>query len=518
MSVWMNQAMKEPGPAIDLIERMREVLSLDADAPAIEFDDEWYRYGEIRRFIEELSRRLGVIESGGGLAVGILLRNRPAHLAAALAVIMSGNCVVTINPQLPAEPLREDIEQLAVPVIIADVQDWQMPALRHAAEKIGCVGLSITADRGALRLSGVAGLERLSSTAHRAGMAGIAVEMLSSGTTGKPKRIALARRSLSQSLYAAAQAESRDSSKVQLRTSVQLQWLPLAHISGIWNALYALYNGRRLSMLERFNVDQWHRLLVRHRPKFANFPPSALRMVLDRDFPKEDFSSLIAIRTGSAPLDSELAIAFEERYGIPVLQAYGATEFAGGAAGWTLADHRKYAKSKRDSVGRANVGVELRVVDPLSSAVLATGQRGLLEVRTKQIGDGQTWLRTTDLASLDSEGFLYLHGRADNAIIRGGFKVFPDHVEGVLRAHPAIYEASVVALPDPRLGQVPVAALQLQPEAAQPTTDAIDGFLRERLKPYELPVAYVFVKELPRTPSMKVSQPAVRALFEQRTA
>src|ERR1700677_4856332 len=152
INVWTSQIMKEPGPAIDLVERMREVLSLDAEAPAIEFDDKWYRYGEIRRFIEELSRQLGVIEPGGGLAVGILLRNRPAHLAAALAVIMSGNCVVTINPQLPAEPLREDIEQLAVPVIIADVQDWQMPALRQAAEKIGCVGLSISADREALHL------------------------------------------------------------------------------------------------------------------------------------------------------------------------------------------------------------------------------------------------------------------------------------------------------------------------------------------------------------------------------
>lgn len=508
--------MNEPDQAIDLTERIREVLSIDAGAPAIEFEDEWYSYGEIRRFIEKLSTEFATISASEGMAVGILVRNRPAHLAATLATIMNRHCVVTINPQLPPEPLREDIESLRVPVLIADDRDWETPVIREVARQIGCVGFSIASVSGSLRVHRIEGGERVPTKPYRAAMPGIAIEMLSSGTTGKPKRIKLARKSLSQSLYTASKAESRNPNTVELRTSVQLQWLPLAHISGIWNAAYALYNGRRLSLLERFDVDDWHRLLVRHRPKFANFPPSALRMVMDRNFPKEDFASLIAIRTGTAPLDPELAIAFEQRYAIPVLQAYGATEFAGGVAGWTLTDYRKFGNSKRRSVGRANAGVEMRIVDELSFEPLPPGQRGLLEVRTKQIEDGLKWVRTTDLASIDEEGFLYILGRADNAIIRGGFKVFPEQVEAALRAHPAIYDASVVALADPRLGQVPAAALQLQPNAVQPSEEALEKFLRERLKPYELPVSYACVENLPRTPSMKVSQPAVRALFMQR--
>src|SRR5690606_2544128 len=110
-----------------------------------------------------------------------------------------------------------------------------------------------------------------------------------------PKRIKLARTALSQSIFTASMAESRDVTKAQLRSSVQLQWMPLVHIAGTWNSLYALFNGRRIALLERFDVDKWHELLVRHRPRFANFPPSALRMVMERNFPKEDFSSLIAI-------------------------------------------------------------------------------------------------------------------------------------------------------------------------------------------------------------------------------
>jgi len=510
--------MTSDSGAIDLVERFNTVLAIDGAAPAVEFDGKWYSYGEMRAMMQSLQAILSAQGAVQGFAVGMLLRNRPAHLAAELAVIMSGYRAVTINPMLPSAPLREDLEQLRLPVLIADEQDWQSSTVSEAAQKTGSVGISISTRDGKLAVSIVNGLERRTQSDYRETMPGVAIEMLSSGTTGKPKRINLALRALSQSLYTAAKAESRDVRKVELRSSVQLQWLPLVHVAGIWNGMYALYNGRRLALLEKFDVDKWHALLVRHRPRFANFPPSALRMILERNFPKEDFSSLIAIRTGTAPLDHQLATAFEERYGIPVLEAYGATEFAGGVAGWSLEDYRKYGKDKRRSVGRANAGVELRVVDRETFEILPTGQQGLLEVRTKQIEDGLRWVRTTDLASLDGEGFLYIHGRADNAIIRGGFKIMPDHVESVLRAHPAVYEVSVVGLRDERLGQVPVAALQLQPGAPQPSNEELQQFLRTRLKPYEIPTAFAVVTEMPRTPSMKISQPAIAALFQTRVA
>jgi long-chain acyl-CoA synthetase len=500
--------------SVGLEERIRELYALDPTAVAVEYGDHWYNYGELRRIAAELQRLLADLNCETGTAVGFLLRNRPAHLAAAIGVMTARHCIVTINPMIPPAPLAEDIEQLRVPILIADAEDWGNPAVLEAARRIGCVGVTIRTETGSLEIAVRPEMTELSRSGYRAAKPGAAMEMLSSGTTGKPKRIELKLRSLSHSLFSAAAAESRDPRQLELRTSVQLQWMPLVHIAGIWNALYALYNGRRLALLERFDLDDWHRLLVRHRPKFANFPPSALRMVLERQLPKEDFSSLIAIRTGTAPLDPELALAFEKRYGIPVLQAYGATEFAGGAAGWTIQDYRKFGNAKRQSVGRANAGVALRVVDQSSFEPLEANQQGLLEVQTRQVGDGLSWIRTTDLASIDEDGFLYLYGRSDSAINRGGFKVFPDNVEAALRSHPSIYDACVVGMNDSRLGQVPVAALQLQPSESAPSADTLNHFLRERLKPYEIPVAFRVVHELPRTPSLKVSQPAVRALFE----
>src|SRR5690606_26601025 len=116
----------------------------------------------------------------------------------------------------------------------------------------------------------------------------------------------------------------------------------------------------------------------------------------------EDLSSLKAVVSGTAPLDVETWEAFEDRYGIPVLVVYGATEFAGGVAGWTAADRRRYRLEKRGSAGRANPGVELRVVDD-EGTPLPASEIGVLEVRSAQL-QGDTWVRTTDLASLDEDG------------------------------------------------------------------------------------------------------------------
>jgi long-chain acyl-CoA synthetase len=122
-------------------------------------------------------------------------------------------------------------------------------------------------------------------------------------------------------------------------------------------------------------------------------------------------------------------------------------------------------------------------------------------------------VRTSDRAQIDADRFLWIKGRADNAIIRGGFKVHPDEVVGVLQSHPAVLEASVVGLPDRRLGEVPVAALILKAGAARPDDADLAQWVRARLMTYCVPTAFKVVGELPRTPSLKVSTPAVRELF-----
>jgi acyl-CoA synthetase (AMP-forming)/AMP-acid ligase II len=494
----------------NLPERLEAVFSLNPDATAVEQSGRALKYGQISAFIRKLDGVLVEHGHGADVPVGILLRNRPALLASALAVIWTRRCVVTVNPMLPPEPLRRDLANLHVPVLIAEETDWENPVFTQSAQASGALGLLV-------RL-GEAGCEiEVRLPAHGGGgfreqAPGIAIEMLTSGTTGVPKRVKLELESLSRSLWAGSKYESGGGA-VALKGSPALLWMPLVHIGGLWNALYQFYNGRRVTLLEKFDVGVWHDAIVEHGLKFATLPPSALGEVLARNYPREDFASLTAIRCGAAPLDHALAAEFESRYGIPVLEAYGATEFAGGVAGWTIKDHRQFGKSKRKSVGRANPGVELRIVDPQSFEPVGVDVEGLLEVKTKQIGSGLDWIRTTDRARLDEDGFLYILGRADNAINRGGFKIMPDQVEEAIRAHPAVALASVVGIPDDRLGQVPVAAYELAAGATDPDAAEWKLFLSERLKPYEIPVRYRAVAELPRTPSLKVSQVGVRELF-----
>ena len=183
-------------------------------------------------------------------------------------------------------------------------------------------------------------------------------------------------------------------------------------------------------------------------------------------------------------------------------------------AGWTLADFKEHWSAKRGAVGRLNAKVEARIVAPESGDELPVGEQGLLELRAPNVGDGQGWVRTTDLAEIDVDRFLYIRGRHDGAIIRGGFKIMPEDVLKAVQAHPAVREASVVALPDRRLGQVPAVAWIAREGQGHVTGEEIRAWLKEQLLPYQVPVAMKRVDDLPRTPSLKPSLPEVRALFE----
>src|SRR5207249_7880502 len=131
-----------------------------------------------------------------------------------------------------------------------------------------------------------------------------------------------------------------------------------------------------------------------------------------------------------------------------------------------------WGRKKLGSVGRPLPGAQLRVIDPETGAVLPPGQEGLLEVVSPRMGP--EWLRTSDLAILDEDGFLYHRGRADGAIMRGGFKVLPEVIEKALLRHEAVAAAAVVGIPDPRVGQAPAAAVQLKPGAAKPSTAELE--------------------------------------------
>jgi acyl-CoA synthetase (AMP-forming)/AMP-acid ligase II len=344
----------------------------------------------------------------------------------------------------------------------------------------------------------------------------VAVRMLTSGTTGPPTRIDLPYEMLEQVMAGAKHYETGTGSDLRLRQGVVVVNAPLVHVSGIFRVVQAVLDGRRISLLERFTVDGWADAVRRHRPKTVSLVPTALRMVLDADLDDDVFESVRSVVSGTAPLDPDLAEAFTERYDVPVLTSYGATEFGGGVAGWNFTDHQQYGKEKRGSVGRAHAGCALRIVDPESGAVLAADEVGLLEVRAAQLGAAD-WVRTTDLARLDDDGFLWIVGRADQTILRGGFKVQPEVVRGALEQDPGVAEAAVVGVPDRRLGAVPVAVVERR-AGHEIDGDGLLARAAEHLAPYEVPVSVTVVDALPRVASGKVDLAAVRDQVERVAA
>lgn len=486
------------------------VMRLDPDAEAIEFREVWHSWGELTDVIDGLEEIFAANAIGAGSRIAGVLRNTPQIAAAIVGLLISDRCIVTLNPLLPEEKLVADVAALKAPVIFAAAEDWSRDEFRKAAFASTALCLEIPSTAG----DKVKVLNALGDGDFRSDAEGIGIEMLTSGTTGTPKRIPLKARNFERMILDAAVFERRDVNETpRLRRAVSILNTPFSHIGGLVGLFICLSAGRRACMLERFQVGPFVAAIERHQPKAVSAPPSGLRMILDADVPKEKLASLAVFRTGTAPLDPDLADAFFDRYGIPVLQNYGATEFAGGVAGWTMQDFKTHGKSCRGSVGRMNPGVEGRVVDAETGDPLPFGASGLLELRAKYLGDGVSWMRTNDIARMDEENFLWILGRADNAIIRGGFKIIPDDIVRSIETHPAVREACVIALPDPRLGEVPAAAYLVKSgQSLEP--DTLRAYLRERLTPYQVPVQLLQLDEMPRTPSMKVSQPELKKLFE----
>jgi acyl-coenzyme A synthetase/AMP-(fatty) acid ligase len=248
----------------------------------------------------------------------------------------------------------------------------------------------------------------------------------------------------------------------------------------------------------------------------VGLPPAAMQSVLDANIAPEDLASVRAINAGTSFVDPALVDAFLQTYGIPVLIVYGATEFSGAVAGWTIADFRAQWGAKHGSVGRAFPGVRLQVIDD-EGVVLATGQTGRLQVAAPQASNttnGVSWVTTSDLAHLDEDGFLYIDGRADDVIIRGGFKIAPESVSRALRLHPSVQDAGVVGWPDARLGHIPVAAVELRSGTTATGAD-LRAHCRQTLTPYEVPAEVHIVDALPRGAALKIDRRALLSLLEQ---
>lgn len=496
-----------------LSEQVRAALAQDSARNAIQFHGHWRTWGELAAIVAGLDQAFEALGLGEGAAVACALRNQPEHCAVMMGVVSGGRCLVTLNALTPDDKLAADVIAARAPVLVAAAEDWARLALRAAAAEIGAAGVSLTRD-SIQPVKLVEGLERVGPGPHQASLPDVAILMLTSGTTGAPKRVPLKMSVLERQLIEAQGGVRPADAPEPSHVGAGIMAASIVHIGGVWGVLGSAMARRPICLMEKFNVAEWRAAVAEHKPAAGGAPPAALRMILDADIPREELASLTSLGAGTAPLDPEIVDEFLRRYDLPVLSNYGATEFAGGVASWSLRAFREHWATKRGAVGRVHRTTEARVVDPKTGAVLPFGEEGVLELRGFATGDEGAWTRTTDRAVLDADRFLWIKGRADNAIIRGGFKIHPDEVVAVLEQHPAVREAAVVGIADRRLGQVPVAAVILKSGATAPSTKALAEWVHGRLMAYCTPVEFRFVDDLPRTPSMKVSAPGVKELFE----
>lgn len=486
---------------MDSRSRFAELLdNAPADAEAIEFEESWTTWGTLQGIDRSLDSVLGEYGHGEGTRVGLILENRPECVAVLLSLIARRRCIVTFSSLQPPERLSADIARSDVPVVVGTATALAGDGVRESAGDalvlaLGTDAVQVFDDREvrAARQSDIS--------------PGVIVEMLTSGTTGPPKRVLLREKQFDTAISTSVPAPPTDS---LFRRGVSIVSTPLVHIGGFWGALGPLFAGRRIVLMTKFALEPWLRVITRHRPKATGLVPAALRSILNAGVTADQLDGIEVVTTGTTFCPPELIDDFLETYGIRVLPTYGATEFAGAVAYWTKALHEKWWESKAGSAGRPLPGVTLRVTDE-NGAEIPAGEQGRLEIRTAQSPVGaDSWLRTSDLAVVDADGFLWIRGRADDAIVRGGFKVHPDTVRKVLEQHPSVHEAAVAPRPDDRLGQVPVAGVELEPAEAGTDRAALakelDGLCRQHLLPYEVPVHIAVVDALPRTPSSKVSR------------
>ncbi|MFS0895781.1 class I adenylate-forming enzyme family protein [Mycolicibacterium litorale] len=480
-----------------LSQRIIDVFGLHPDGRALEYEGRWHSWAQLWALASRIGEVVGDHDTDGPPQVGILLRNTPTHVAALLGVLAAGATVVVVNPSRGDDRIRADLTALELPVLVGAPDDLAI----LVGSGLDGTQVAITTLEAAPRVTRTRRIPRPGIRP------GVAVRMLTSGTTGAPKRVDLTYDMLARSVIGASPDEAV--APASPRRGVAIVNSPLVHIGGVFRVLLCIAQARPFVLLERFELTRWAEAVRTHRPKAVSLVPAALRTVLNSDLRREDLAGVRAVTSGTAPLSADDADAFAEKFGIPVLTSYAATEFGGGVAGWTLAEHRRHWRDKRGSVGRANPGAQLRVVAD-DGSVLGTDEPGLLEVKPAQLGPDSDWIRTTDVARIDADGFLWILGRADQAIIRGGFKIMPDDVRTALESHPAVQGAAVVGRPDGRLGETPVAMVELR--RAVDTGD-LTAFLRTRLSPYEIPTEITVVDAIPRTASGKADLQAVRSHF-----
>ena len=351
-------------------------------------------------------------------------------------------------------------------------------------------------------------------------MSQVALQMYTSGTTGRPKGAQLTHSNL-LTLLPTALAEWG----AWTDDEVNMVCLPLFHIGGTGWALMGLYSGAKTIVMRDAAPAQMLRLVSEQRVTRMFVVPALILFLLQTPGVEEaDFSSVKQILYGASPMPVELLRRAMRTLECPFAQVYGLTETTGGITYLPPEDHDPLGGGRVRSCGKPPSTVELRIVDaageelPIGEVgeIVCRGRQNMkgywnLPEETAQTIRGQ-WLHTGDAGYLDADGYLYIHDRVKDMIVSGGENIYPAEVENVLFSHPAIADVAVIGAPDEVWGES-VKAVVVKNCDSDVTEAEIIAFARERIAHYKAPKSVDFVESLPRNPSGKILKRELRAPY-----
>ncbi|MGX1809164.1 class I adenylate-forming enzyme family protein [Nocardia sp. NPDC055321] len=343
-----------------------------------------------------------------------------------------------------------------------------------------------------------------------------AVLLFTSGTTAQPKAVELTHGNLTSYITGAVDFDSAEPG------DAALVCVPPYHIAGVSAALSNLYAGRTTVYLRQFEAQRWIDMVRAESVTNATVVPTMLDRIVTalRAAPGTELPSLRTLAYGGSRAPLPLVRATLELLPeVGLVNAYGLTETSSTIAISTPEDHRiaftatDPAVARRlGSVGRAVPGIELEIRGD-DGTVLPPGETGELYVRGPQVSgvyrglgsalDADGWFPTRDLASLDADGYLFIGGRSDDTIIRGGENIAPAELEDVLVEHPEVALVAVVGLPDEQWGQILVAVVVPVP-GTTPDAERLRDHVRANLRGSRTPDRVVFRTELPTNPTGKI--------------
>ena len=457
------------------------------------------------------ARRAGTWLAGRpGDHVVLIDENSPAVPIALFGAAIAGKPFVPVSYRLADDRLRSIVERVAPATVIAGAG--------VAARLAGIEGIEIVDRADLLAVTEDTSIEETDGWG--CDPESTAVLLFTSGTTGEPKAAVLRHLNLASYLVSSLEFGSADEDQATIVS------VPPYHIAAVSSVLSTTYTGRRVVQLESFDAKEWVRLVRDESVTHAMVVPTMLNRILDVvDADGGGLPSMRSLAYGGGPMPRPVVErAMELLDGLDLVNAYGLTETSSTVAVLGPDDHRaafgsedRAVRERLGSVGRVLPGVELTIRDPEGNEV-PEGELGEIWVRGEQVSGeylgvdrdaDEGWFNTRDSGRLDEEGYLFVHGRLDDVIVRGGENLSPGEIEAVLVEHPAVESAAVVGIPDVEWGERVVAAVVLQPGAHVDEAD-LQEHVRSALRSACTPERIKLTDELPFNETGKLLRRVLR--------